>query len=298
MKRFFIGSITFVLVLFNAIWIILAVTPIGLLRFLPSRRIKIGVLKFNERLGEYYLNGNKFIQDLMHKPKYRVEGMEHCKMDVWQFTTINHLSWADIFLFLYFTNFKATCPRIFMKAELWWLPITWAANIGLGMPFVKRRKKEDIIKNPQLALHDKNATIKACEIYKLFPTNVCGFIEGTRIDKEKYDNSKSKFKNLMPPKIGGMGYTLEVMPYIDTLTDITLIYKSSKRTFWDFLCGDMNEATVLINSFDIPNHLRGKDYSFDNEGREEFRNFLEEIWQKKDEVIEREKKKFGIEKVF
>ena len=80
------------------------------------------------------------------------------------------------------------------------------------------------------------------------PTNVCGFIEGTRIDKEKYDNSKSKFKNLMPPKIGGMGYTLEVMPYIDTLTDITLIYKSSKRTFWDFLCGDMNEATVLILS--------------------------------------------------
>ena len=185
-----------------------------------------------------------------------------------------------------------------MKAELWWLPITWAANIGLGMPFVKRRKKEDIIKNPQLALHDKNATIKACEIYKLFPTNVCGFIEGTRIDKEKYDNSKSKFKNLMPPKIGGMGYTLEVMPYIDTLTDITLIYKSSKRTFWDFLCGDMNEATVLINSFDIPNHLRGKDYSVDNEGREEFRNFLEEIWEKKDEAIEREKKKFGIEKVF
>ena len=89
-------------------------------------------------------------------------------MDVWQFTTINHLSWADIFLFLYFTNFKATCPRIFMKAELWWLPITWAANIGLGMPFVKRRKKEDIIKNPQLALHDKNATIRACEVISYF----------------------------------------------------------------------------------------------------------------------------------
>ena len=37
------------------------------------------------------------------------------------------------------------------------------------------------------AQHDKNATIRACEVYKLFPTNVCGFIEGTRIDKEKYD---------------------------------------------------------------------------------------------------------------
>ena len=54
---------------------------------------------------------------------------------------------------------------------------------------------------------------------------------------------------------------------------------------------------MLINSFDIPNHLRGKDYSVDNEGREEFRKFLEEIWQKKDEAIEKEKKKFGIDKV-
>ena len=35
-EKFFTGSITFVLILFNAIWIILAVTPIGLLRFLPQ----------------------------------------------------------------------------------------------------------------------------------------------------------------------------------------------------------------------------------------------------------------------
>jgi len=101
MKRFFIGSITLVLIFFNAIWIILATIPPGLLRFLPSKRIKIWVLKFNEMLAAHWLNGNKFIQDLMHKPKYEVEGMEHCKMDVWQFTIINHLSWADIFLFLY-----------------------------------------------------------------------------------------------------------------------------------------------------------------------------------------------------
>ena len=185
-----------------------------------------------------------------------------------------------------------------MKSQLWWLPLTWAAYIALAMPFVVRRTKAEIMANPRVIESDKNATRRSCKMYELMPTNVAGFIEGTRIDKAKYEASNSKFKNLMPPKIGGMGYTLEVMPYIDTLTDITLIYRSSKRTFWDFLCGDMNEATVLINSYDIPNHLRGKDYSVDNEGREEFRKFLEEIWQKKDEAIEREKKKFGIEKVF
>ena len=138
-------------------------------------------------------------------------------------------------------------PKIFMKAELWWLPITWAANIGLAMPFVVRRTKEQIRANPELAKTDKESTIRACKMYELYPTNVCGFIEGTRIDKMKYNNSNSKFDNLMPPKIGGMGYTLEVMPYINHLTDITLVYKSDKRSFWSFLCGDMKEASVTIN---------------------------------------------------
>ena len=31
---------------------------------------------------------------------YVVEGDEKLKKDIWQFTTINHLSWADIFVFL------------------------------------------------------------------------------------------------------------------------------------------------------------------------------------------------------
>ena len=58
------------------------------------------------------------------------------------------------------------------------------------------------------------------------PTNVAGFIEGTRIDKEKYANSKANL-NLMPPKIEDTH--LEVMPYIDHLTDVTLVSKGANR---------------------------------------------------------------------
>lgn len=272
--------------------------PIGLLRFIPYKPLQISILKINEGFGELTLASWKGIQNLMHRPKYVVHGAEKLKKDIWQFTTINHLSWADIFLFLYFTNYKMSIPKIFMKAELWWLPITWAANIGLAMPFVVRRSKEAIKANPELAKTDKESTIRACRMYQLYPTNVCGFIEGTRIDKTKYDNSNSKFVNLMPPKIGGMGYTLEVMPYIDHLTDITLVYKTNKRTFWDFLCGDMNEASVTVNTYPIPGSLRNKDYATDENAREELRNFLEEIWKNKDQIIENEKDKYGIKAVF
>ena len=229
MIRYLRGIITFLLVLINAIFVICTTIPIGLLRFLPIPPLQRGVLKVNEEIGALYLYFNSRIQDLMHNVDYVVEGDEKLKKDIWQFTTINHLSWADIFVFLYFTNYKQSVPRIFMKSQLWWLPLTWAAYIALAMPFVVRRTKAEIMANPKLIETDKNATRRSCKMYELMPTNVAGFIEGTRIDKDKYDASKSKFKNLMPPKIGGMGYTLEVMPYIDHLTDVTLVYKSNKR---------------------------------------------------------------------
>jgi 1-acyl-sn-glycerol-3-phosphate acyltransferase len=298
MKRYFIGTVSFILILINALTIIALTTPIGLLRFVPISTFQRKILEINEWLAEIYLFFNSKIQDLMHNPKYRVYGEEKLQRNIWQFTTINHLSWADIFLFIYFTNFKQSVPRIFMKSQLWWLPLTWAANIGLAMPYVVRRSKEVIMKNPELIKTDKKATIRACKAYKIMPTNVAGFIEGTRIDKDKYANSKSKFKNLMPPKIGGMGYTLEVMPYIDHLTDVTLVYKSNKRDFWNFLCGDMNEASVTINTYKIPEELRGVDYSNNDELRLKLKTFLEEIWTKKDEIIEKEKKRYEIDSVF
>jgi len=298
MIRLFKGVTTFTLILITSILVIVAVVPIGLFRFIPYKPLQIKILKINEVLGELTLASWKAIQDLIHKPKYKVKGEEKLRKNIWQFTTINHLAWADIFLLLYFTNYKMSVPKIFMKSQLWWLPITWAANIGLAMPFVVRRSKEEIKANPELAKIDKESTIRACKLYELFPTNVCGFIEGTRIDKTKYLASNSKFKNLMPPKIGGMGYTLEVMPYIDHLIDVTLVYKTKKRSFWDFLCGDMSEASVIINSYKIPEKLRNKDYAFDESAREELREFLEEVWAKKDKIIESEKEKYGIESVF
>ena len=297
MIRYLRGTVTFLLVLINALSVIIIVTPLGILRFIPIQSFQRSILKINERFGELYLYFNSRIQDLMHNADYKVYGEEKLKRDIWQFTTINHLSWADIFLFLYFCNFKQSVPRIFMKSQLWWLPLTWTANLGLGMPYVVRRSKEEIIANPKLAETDKNATRRACKMYEIMPTNVAGFIEGTRIDKEKYNASGSKFKNLMPPKIGGMGYTLEVMPYIDHLTDVTLVYKSDKREFWNFLCGDMREASVTINTYKIPEELRGVDYTDNQIMRDKLKAFLEEIWEEKDKIIEKEKEKYGIETV-
>ena len=100
------GIITFTLILITAILVIIIVVPIGLFRFIPYKPLQILILKINDSLGELTLASWKAIQDLMHRPKYKVYGDDKLKKGIWQFTTINHLSWADIFLFLYFTNYK------------------------------------------------------------------------------------------------------------------------------------------------------------------------------------------------
>ena len=172
MIRIFTGSITFILVVLNGLQITITTIIIGLFRYIPYKPFQIFILKANEFLADYFLYFNSRIQDLMHSPTYEVFGEENLRDNIWQFTTLNHLSWADIFLFCYFTNHKTTTPRIFMKSELWWLPITWAANIALAMPYVKRRTKDEIIKNPKLAETDRNATLNACKIFELMLSRI------------------------------------------------------------------------------------------------------------------------------
>ena len=81
--------------------------------------------------------------------------------------------------------------------------------------------------------------------------------------KEKKDLQSSPFNNLLLPKPGGIGLTLSTMPYINKMIDFSIKYESNKRSFWAFLCGEMNEATIKVNLIDIPQKLLGGEYSED-----------------------------------
>ena len=72
-----------------------------------------------------------------------------------------------------------------------------------------------------------------------------------------------------------MGYPLKLC-HIDHLTDVTSFIKADKR-LWNFLCGDMNEASVTINTYKIPKELRGVDYSNNDELRLKLKTFLEDL---------------------
>ena len=55
---------------------------------------------------------------------------------------------------------------------------------------------------------------------------------------------------------------------------------------------------MTINTYKIPEELRGVDYSDNQEMRDKLKAFLENIWEEKDKIIEKEKEKYGIKTVF
>ena len=84
-----------------------------------------------------------------------------------------------------------------------------------------------------------------------------------------------------------MATALSAMPNINTLVDFSLIYKSKERGAWSFLKGEMNDVKVLINKHPIPENFKNRNYSNDEEYRNNFKIWIEEIWQEKDKEIEK-----------
>ena len=222
----------------------------------------------------------------MHGNNIQVISNETYDMNKWYMAMSNHQSWADIFVLLTVANKKIPLLKFFMKKELWWIPFVFLANKTLNMPFVNRHSKKAIEKDPSLRTKDYENTLKSCKRFLRAPSTIFSYAEGTRLTPEKHKTQNSKYKNLLQPKIGGMATALSAMPKIDTLIDFSVVYKSKKRGAWSFLNGEMKDVKVFIKSHKIPENLKNRNYSSDHFYREEFKEWIEEIWDVKDTKID------------
>jgi len=149
-----------------------------------------------------------------------------------------------------------------MKDILKWIPIIWIVGWALDMPFLKRYSEEKIKKNPSLRGKDTEKMKKAFKRLSINPGTVFSFAEGTRFTEKKQKDQNSPFDRLLVPKAG-----------------------SDSRGFWDFLCGKMSEADIKVRKIDIPDSLLGKDYSNQPEFRQELKDWLNNIWDKKNKFL-------------
>ena len=287
-KSFLIGLITFILITFVLIIGFGTLTIINIPRIIiPFKSFKIFLSKVSNIIGDITVYWVKMTMLLMHGDNIELVGDEKdFKMDEWYMAMSNHQSWADIFVLLVSANYKIPLLKFFMKKELWWIPFIFLANKTLNMPFVNRHSKEQIKKNPSLRTKDYKNTIKSCKRFLRSPSTIFSYAEGTRFSKDKHEKQHSPYKNLLIPKVGGMATALSAMPKINTLIDYALIYKSNKRSAWDFLTGRMRHVKVIVKKYDIPERLKNKNYSTDEQYREDFKIWIETIWAEKDNDIE------------
>ena len=288
-KSSLIGLITFILIVIELTIGFGTLAIVNIPRALiPIKLFKISLAKLSNFIGDLTVYGLKLIMLLMHGNNIRVINDNGAfERDEWYMAMSNHQSWADIFVLLVAANYKLPLLKFFMKRELWWIPFVFVANKTLNMPFVNRHSKEDIRKDPSLRTKDYENTIKACKRFMRSPSTIFSYAEGTRYTKEKHSDQQSPYNNLLIPKIGGMATALSAMPKVKTLVDYSVVYKSEKRDAWSFLCGDMSEVKILVKKYEIPEKLKEKNYLKDDQYREDFKIWIEDIWQQKDINIDK-----------
>ena len=293
LKFFFenlIGMLSLIFVILNTVLLSALLIPLGILKFLiPLDNLRLICTKFIIKVGELWIFFNKFWVKFLHSPNWEIIGKENLSSEEWSIATSNHQSEADIFLLQDITNRKIPMLKFFMKYILIYVPIIGLSWWALDMPFLKRYSKKDLEKNPNLKGKDHEEMKRALKHYNTYPVTVFSFAEGTRLTKVKHSLQLSPYINLLKPKEGGLATAISLVPKIDSFINFTIIYKSNKRGFWDYLCGRINKAKIVIEKIPIPNKFRKSDLVENETLRREFKTWLNNIWENKDILINNSK---------
>ena len=222
---------------------------------------------------------NDLIMASVGSTRWDVAGLDNLNPRGWYLVSSNHQTWSDILVLQKVFHGRIPFLKFFLKAELIWVPVIGLAWWALDFPFMKRGKKG--------GRSDLETTRRACEKFKLIPTSVINFAEGTRFTPAKHARSRSPFRHLLKPKAGGMAVALATMGEdFNALLDVTIAYPRGTPTFWDLLCGRMEEVVVRVRSRPIPPQLVGGDLSADPAFRAGVQDWLNGIWADKDRLLD------------
>lgn len=201
----------------------------------------------------------------------------------------NHQSWLDIMLL--FDQLYGRVPPLcfFLKRELMWVPVIGAACWAMDFPFMRRRSREELARNPGLAGEDLATTRLFCERFRHQPVTVVNFVEGTRFSESKRDKLGSPYRHLLRPKAAGLSFTLNAMgPQFAGIIDVTIAYRPSRHPpLWSFLRGEQTDLAIHFDVLPVPQDLAAGDYANDPQFRERFQAWVNALWTRKDARLDR-----------
>ncbi len=281
------GVLSLLLYTFNTVFWTSFLFSIVLMRaIIPIKAWQRMCSRMANAVAENWISFNNLNQKITGSISLDVQGTESLKRSEWYLVLANHQSWVDILILQRIFNRKIPFLKFFIKKELFWFPILGQAWWALDFPFIKRYSHSFLAKHPHLKGTDMEITRKACRKFKTIPISIMNFVEGTRFSRSKRDRQQSPHTHLLKPKAGGASFVLSAMEgRIHQILDVTIDYSEGPRTFWAFVCGRIQRATVRVRSLPVTEDLVG-DYAEDRAFRVHFQHWLNELWHEKDCLIQ------------
>ncbi|HGN0436510.1 acyltransferase [Pseudomonas aeruginosa] len=255
-----------------------------LLPFAAAQRLCSKIMSL---IAEGWIACNKGWMNLVQRTRWNVQGLEGLEYQHSYLVTSNHQSWVDILVLQYQLNRRIPLLRFFLKQELIWVPIIGLCWWALDFPFMKRYSKAYLARHPEKKGQDLATTRKACAKFSRIPVAVFNFLEGTRFTRAKHDEQQSPFRHLLKPKAGGIAFVLDAMgEQLKTLVNVTIHYPDGSPTFWRLLSGRLKDVVVRFEELEIPRQFVGKSYDQDAGYRAEFQQWVNQLWERKDQLLD------------
>ena len=274
-----LNVIAWCLVLF-AVALAKFVVPIPAWRRLLSRAMTA--------LAEGWIGTNNAIFRLFGLLPLDPRGLEGLSTREWYLVISNHRSWVDILVLQAVFNRRIPFLKFFLKQQLIWVPFLGLAWWALDFPFMRRFSSAHLAKHPQDRGKDLEVTRRACEKFRLIPTSVMNFVEGTRYTPAKHAALGSPHMHLLPPRPGGVSFVLSAMGgMLHSMLDVTIAYSTGTPSLWDLCCGRVGTVIVDVRRRPIDAWMAAGDYANDPAFRERFKTWLAGIWSDKDQLLDR-----------
>ena len=274
------GSFASLVLATNAIAICSGMLPFALVKLaLPFAAVRQVVDRVLMALAQGWVAGNGWWMALVRRTRWDVQGLEGLRRKGWYLVSSNHQSWVDILVLQKVLHRRVPFLKFFLKRQLLYVPVMGLAWWALDFPFMQRRSGS---RSADLA-----TARKACEKFRLVPTSVMNFLEGTRFSRAKHAAQQSPYRHLLKPKVGGLATALSAMgERFDALLDVTIVYPGGVPTFWDLLSGRVRQVVVRVRELEIPRDLLDGDYEGDPAFRARMQGWVQAMWADKDARIE------------
>ena len=264
----------------NAVTICAALIPLALVKLaLPFAAVRRVMDRALMATAECWIAVNGWWMARVQRTHWDAQGLEGLRRQGWYLVSSNHQSWVDILVLQKIFHRRVPFLKFFLKRQLLFVPVMGLAWWALDFPFMRRRSGS---RSKDLA-----TARKACEKFRLLPTSVMNFLEGTRFSRSKHDAQQSPYRHLLKPKVGGLATALSAMgERFDALLDVTIVYPDGVPSFWELLSGQVRRVVVRVRALEIPGDLLGGDYEGDPVFRARLQAWVQAMWTEKDAGIE------------